>query len=104
MMDNKNIPDADQSWTAAEKMLDRHFRKRRLLIWFLSFIIPAMIVGFFVVKNQVNSTSENNIGSSENEFTSVSPTIKESEVNNKNQISENDKLNVKKVNAEIKSY
>ena len=82
MMDNKNIPDADQSWASAEKMLDRHFRKRKLLIWFLSFLIPAMIVGFFMIKNQVNNVSETNIVSSENELVSVSSAIKKSEINN----------------------
>lgn len=61
MIDNRNIPDADQSWTAAEKMLDRHFRKKRLLIWFISLVIPALIAGFLMMNNPFTKTSDENI-------------------------------------------
>ena len=46
MSDNKNIPDAKQSWLAAEKMLDRHFRKRKIVKIAASVVVPALIIGF----------------------------------------------------------
>ncbi len=46
MSDNKNIPDANQSWLAAEKMLDRHFRTRKLIRIAASIVVPAIIIGF----------------------------------------------------------
>ena len=102
MIDNKNIPDAEQSWAAAEKMLDRHFRKRRHLIWFISLLIPAMIVGFIMVKNQGNNVSENNIVSSKNDIAVVSPSISPSE-NNKNVNSANDKTRISNITSVVKS-
>ena len=59
MMDDKNIPQMDQSWSAAEKMLDKHFRKRRLLIWFLSLIIPVLIIGFAIYLHKNNMPDKN---------------------------------------------
>jgi hypothetical protein len=58
MNDNKNIPDANQSWLAAEKMLDRHFRTRKLIRIAASIVVPAIIIGFaFWFSNHKNETA-----------------------------------------------
>ncbi len=58
MSDNKNIPDAKQSWLAAEKMLDKHFRTRKLIRIVASIVVPAIIIGFvFWFSNHNNDTA-----------------------------------------------
>jgi hypothetical protein len=57
MISNKNIPDADQYWPSAEKALDRHFRRKRLLVIFLSLAIPAVVGGIFWLLHEPRATS-----------------------------------------------
>lgn len=42
LKDNELKP--DQSWQQAEKMLDRHFRNKRILTWSLSIFISAFVI------------------------------------------------------------
>jgi hypothetical protein len=49
MMNDKQIPELDQSWSSAEKMLDWHFRKRRFLLIFFALILPTLIGGALYV-------------------------------------------------------
>ena len=61
-MNDKQIPGLDQSWAGAEKMLDRHFRKRRLLIVFFSLIIPALLTGL-IYFSKGKTSGERNLSS-----------------------------------------
>jgi hypothetical protein len=56
MMNSKDIPQADQSWVAAEKMLDRHFRNKRILIWSISVLVPAIMVGLTLMLTHSNNS------------------------------------------------
>ena len=60
MLGNKNILDPDKSWSSAEKMLDKHFRKKRLLVLFFSLIIPAFIIGIALMVNHTKKSAEKN--------------------------------------------
>jgi hypothetical protein len=46
MKDSNNMYELDQgqSWQKAEKMLDRHFRKRRIIIWSASVFIAGLLI------------------------------------------------------------
>ena len=57
---NDNNLKPEQSWLKAEKMLDGHFRKKRIVIWFLSvFISVLLIVGSVLIGHfSVNDVEE----------------------------------------------
>src|SRR4051812_46424998 len=53
----KNFNDTDlkpeQSWLKAEKMLDKHFKRKRVIAWTLAlFISAAVITGSLLLLNQ----------------------------------------------------
>jgi hypothetical protein len=60
MINSKHIPEADQSWAAAEKMLDRHFRNKRILYWSLSIAIPSLVVGLTLMFSHLNKSNVDN--------------------------------------------
>ncbi len=64
MMNRKDIPQADQSWAAAEKMLNRHFRNKRIMLWSLSVLIPAVMVGLTLMITHFNKSEKMNDGKS----------------------------------------
>jgi hypothetical protein len=43
MKENKNFSDPEQFWPQAESLLDRHFRRKRILSLLLLFLLPALI-------------------------------------------------------------
>src|SRR5690348_967064 len=67
MNQNNNIPDASESWVQAGKMLDRHFRRRRIIGWLIFLLVPAAIgIATFVFSgkagnNAGNVSPENNL-------------------------------------------
>jgi hypothetical protein len=82
MMDNKYIPVADQSWSEAEKMLDKHFKKKRMIVIFFSIVIPSLIVGISLMIGHSKKISENNIVSSVQTTVSSTTSIENSETLN----------------------
>ncbi len=74
---NENMNDLrpEQSWQKAEKMLDTHFRKRRIIIWSVSLFITGLVILSSVVL--VNKFSANDTSTSErvipNQPVNVSP-------------------------------
>ncbi len=88
MKDSKNISDLtpEQSWPEAEKMLDKHFRKKRILLWTLSLLVTGLVIVSTVLTvnhfsstdgsrkaNIVDGKSANKIISEQNN--SVSPSV-----------------------------
>jgi hypothetical protein len=76
MNEMKNIPDVNESWLQAEKMLDRHFRRKRALVWLFALLIPAAIgITTYFALNK-NNAKESNVSSvSGNESVPASPQI-----------------------------
>jgi hypothetical protein len=60
MNEMNNIPGVNESWQQAEQMLDRHFRRRRVLVFLLAILIPAVVglTAFFAL-NKSNSKDNN---------------------------------------------
>jgi hypothetical protein len=87
MSATNNIPDIHDSWMQAEKMLDRHFRQKKVLRGFLLLLIPvAAVFSYFYFNNSQadksriaqnessyvnNSVSNNNTNSKEINNTSI---------------------------------
>lgn len=55
-MENNNIPDANQSWNAAEKLIDNHFRRKKLRKILLFISVPTLILlGLFFIPVKKNT-------------------------------------------------
>jgi hypothetical protein len=80
---NFNELKSEQSWLKAEKMLDRHFRNKRIVTWSLVFFISGLIVSSVLLMNHY---SEKNNGTTANQNTLQikTPAQKESVVSTEN--------------------
>ena len=56
-MNGKFIPDLDKNWADAEKLLDRHFRRRKFMVWIFSLTIPAILIGLSFLLNHNSEKS-----------------------------------------------
>lgn len=62
MIENNNIPDANQSWNAAEKLIDKHFRTKKLRRILLFISVPTLILlGLFFIPAKKNPDYKQNL-------------------------------------------
>lgn len=77
MNEMNNIPDANESWMQAEKMLDRHFRRRRIISWLFVFLLPV-VAGLVTYMFLANSAPEINKNVANNTETTITESLEQS--------------------------
>jgi hypothetical protein len=80
MMENRNIPDPEKSWMGAERMLDDHFRRKKIIFWSLAMLITALITGLTLfILNSENSADKSVVSSKESTVTTSNNLISQAE-------------------------